>query len=113
MLSKLLLSNVQSLKSNIDELNIIVDKCNPDIVCLTETWLSSDVDNDLVRLNNFSPVRSDRKERKGGGTAIYIREGIVFEEVTLPENFCCEIEGTFIQLTQLRLAIFCLYIPLT
>ena len=35
-----------------------------------------------------------------------------FEEISLPGNFCSEIEGTFVNLSQLQLAIFCLYRPI-
>ena len=49
--------------------------------------------------------------RKGGGTAIYVREGINFKEVCVRQllNQCAE--GTLIELPDLNLTILCLYIP--
>ena len=51
---------------------------NPDIVCLVETWLCSDV------LDNYSTVRLDRNRHGwgggggGGGVAMYIHDSVAY-----------------------------------
>ena len=41
---KILYFNVRSLIAKIDELTAVCAAEKPDIVCLVETWLSSDID---------------------------------------------------------------------
>ena len=50
---------------------------NYDILVFTETWLSPQISNDDLLLENFDPpYRQDRHARVGGGVAIYIASGI-------------------------------------
>ena len=39
--SSILISNVMSLVPKVDELALVVGNHNPDIICITETWLKS------------------------------------------------------------------------
>lgn len=48
---------------------------NYDIILISETWLS---DKDKVRLKGFDIVRKDRLNNKGGGVAIFIRNGLKY-----------------------------------
>ena len=59
-----------------------------DIVILTETWLSQSTNNIDISIPNFDPpYRKDRKDRPGGGVAIYFRSGIASHRQTnLVEN---------------------------
>ena len=69
--------NAQSLLSCIDELNIWL-KANPyQIITLSETWLDSTVHDSEIAIPGFQIIRKDRN-RHGGGTAIYIEDGIRF-----------------------------------
>ena len=50
---------------------------NYDILVLTETWLSPQISNDDLLLENFDPLyRQNRHARVRGGVAIYIASGI-------------------------------------
>lgn len=49
-----------------------------DVAILTETWLSSCISNDIVQINGYEFLRSDRDSR-GGGVAAYIKQGIRYE----------------------------------
>ena len=64
----------------------------------------------MVKMTDFDIARSDRKLRKGGGTAIYVREGIPFE-VRAPPLLDNEAEATSINLPSFGLALICMYIP--
>ncbi len=67
--------NIQSLRPKLDLLEI--ESQNFDILVFTETWLSCDIDDDDLRIPNFTrPFRCDRPDRVGGGVAIYLRDNI-------------------------------------
>ena len=84
---------------------------SPDLVCLTETWLTPDTDTGLIKIDGFCCVRSDRTVRRGGGSAIYVREGIPFQTRDLSASLSREAEGVLIELTSAKVAFFCIYIP--
>ena len=106
-----MLTNIQSLKSKVDELNLIITAKNVDIVCLTETWLSSEIEDDLVNVSGYTLTRNDRLRRKGGGTALYIRKDINFVVRNIVGCMPPEIEGTFVDFPGFNMAILCLYMP--
>ena len=59
--------NCRSLLPKLDELAAICATDNPDIVCLVETWLCSDVLDNEVLIPNYSTIRLDRNRHGGGG----------------------------------------------
>lgn len=67
--------NIQSLRPKIDILS--VEAQSYDILVFTETWLSASVSDSQLHIPNFSqPFRCDRKDRIGGGVAIYVRDSL-------------------------------------
>ena len=46
---------------------------NIDICCISETWLKPTIPNSLICPPNFSIIRKDRTDRRGGGIAILCR----------------------------------------
>ena len=76
-LPSLFLSNSRSLVNKIDELSETVFSLSVDIVVITETWLSPNVNNSAINLNGFSTFRHDRQDgRRGGGVCIYVNDRI-------------------------------------
>lgn len=72
----LLLCNAQSLFFKLDELRALVEATNPSLLCVTESWLTPNIDNDIVQINGYCSFRNDRGDnpldvRKGGGTIVY------------------------------------------
>jgi len=67
--------NIQSLLPKIDLLSV---EAQPyDVLVFTETWLNQSITDAELRIPNFKlPFRCDRKDRIGGGVAIYVRESI-------------------------------------
>ena len=61
----------------LDELAAICATDNPDIVCVVETWLGSEVLDNEVLIPNYSIVRLDRN-RHGGGVAMYIHDSVAY-----------------------------------
>ena len=66
--------NARSLCSEkIDELHVIVSIYDVSFVCVTETWFTEYMGNDSVALHGFCLERKDRRCRRGGGVACYVK----------------------------------------
>jgi len=65
--------NAQSLKNKIDEFRNIFNGSLIDIICVSETWLVPELNNDLFSVNGYKLLRNDRITH-GGGVAIYVRD---------------------------------------
>ena len=62
--------NVRSMLSNLSSFTSSVLLSNPDIVCVTDTWLSPDILSSEVGIPGFTLFCADRS-RHGGGVAIF------------------------------------------
>ena len=62
-------------------------------------------------MRGYTITRNDRFERRGGGTAVYIRDSITFTTLNMNGRLPTEIEGTFIDIPFFNLGIICVYIP--
>ena len=63
-------ANIRSVTSKIDELQAVVSINNPYIICLTETWLNSNIPNSACDLTDFICYRNDRQSAMGGGVCV-------------------------------------------
>ena len=69
-----LLWNCRSIKANLIEFKHYINSKEPDIICLTETWLKITT---KFKISNYKIFRSDRfDQRLGGGVAILIKHNI-------------------------------------
>ena len=50
-----------------------------DIFSASETWLKPDISDSEVALPGYSIIQMDRQNKIGGGTVIYVRDGIPFK----------------------------------
>lgn len=67
--------NSQSLFPKLGEFELILNTTQPDVVCVTETWLGGAIPDGLVSIPNYSVVRYDRSSHKrGGGLACFFRD---------------------------------------
>lgn len=95
-LPSIILSNVRSLPSKMDELRLMTRYCHEyresNVMVLTETWLRPDIPDNLLHLEGFSCVRADRSatsgKLRGGGICVYIRKDWC-NQVTIRETLCC------------------------
>ena len=76
-----------------DDLCAIVVALNPDIICIVESWLCSNISNSEITIIGYQVFRLDRN-RHGGGVLIYSRD-----------NFVCHILPSVISLEILSLII--------
>lgn len=73
--------NSRSLSKNFDSLETMLYSLNNfpfSVIGVTETWLHSTSPN-LFELNNYTLVRQDRTDKRGGGIAFYISEQLQFK----------------------------------
>ena len=63
--------NAQSLLCNLDEIRLLVNERQPDILCVSETWLTKDILDQHIAISDFNVYRCDKN--RGGGVCIYVR----------------------------------------
>ena len=75
------LSNVRSIVNKMDELRANVnydhEYRNSSLICLTETWLHSDIHSNNIEIPGFVAMRADRSfentnKTKGGGLCVFV-----------------------------------------
>ena len=83
----IILLNIRSLKEKLAEIEIILNelKEKPHVIVITETWLKED-EIKFYNLKNYQSIANCRKDSRGGGIIIYIRDDINFN-IILNENF--------------------------
>ena len=67
--------NVQSIRNRnnlIQVRELVVDE-KIDILALSETWINSSTTNAEIKIQEYNIYRLDRKNKKGGGVCIYVR----------------------------------------
>ncbi len=79
--------NARSLLPKIDELVVLADDGNPDVICITDTWLSGEICDTELSIDGYFLYRRDR-DRHGGGVLLYVKESI--EVKALPQ--CPDLE---------------------
>lgn len=67
--------NAQSLTHKIDEFRYLFEDSGTDIVCVSETWFTPEISDNVIASNGFNLFRNDRFSH-GGGVAIFIRKDI-------------------------------------
>ena len=79
---------MHSLRAKLDLLEVKFH--STDLLCLNETWLGPEVNNEDLKLVNFhEPQRSDRTAANYGGVATYIKKEYMFKrrhELEDPHN---------------------------
>lgn len=70
--------NCQSLFPKLGELELMLNDVHPDILCLTETWLSNLVPDGILNFQDYTIFRLDRlSPGRGGGVAFNLRNEIL------------------------------------
>ena len=77
--------NIRSLVSKFQRFNELFNKVNVDVFAITETWLNSQVPDEILYIPGYNLIRNDRLSR-GGGVAFYIRNNISFKIVNMSQN---------------------------
>lgn len=89
--------NVQSLTarnfSKFHELKLNFTDSKVDVICFTETWLNSTINNSMLSINGYKLIRNDRN-RHGGGICIYLRNNLSYKVVSMSNNSADDFCGT-------------------
>lgn len=80
--------NAQSLPCHLDEIKFLVEEREVDILCISETWLGSNMPDNFIAIPNFNLYRCDYG--RGGGTCIYARRNL---KVTVMNVGIDKVEG--------------------
>ena len=73
--------NARSILPKLDNLAATCQVFTPDIVCIVESWLCSDICDSEISLVDYSIVRLDRS-RHGGGIILYIKNNLNFDIIS-------------------------------
>lgn len=71
--------NIRSLTEHYDELNHFIMQHKPNVVCLTETRLTEDIEDDEVHIDGYTVVRTNSNSRHTGGVMFYISNNLVYQ----------------------------------
>ena len=98
--------NCQSINAKFDQLNIKVQQLKSNgykfsAICLQETWLSSDSDTSLFKIDGYKLTSQGKMCSSHGGLAIYINENFNFSTIDL--NINSQVwEGQFIEIENIE-----------
>ena len=106
------LTNTRSILPKLDELRLCVTSMQADIVIVTESWLSNDVTDDLLSLNNMDIFRCDRILRRGGGVCVWINSCFLPRvQLTSPPPSSIEFVAVRISCTAFYMICCGIYVP--
>ena len=97
--------NIRSLPRKIDQLRLILEGSTIDIMTLSETWLHSKIDAQLVHVQGYNTYRLDRtirqgaKVKRGGGLVIYAKTSL---DVYVQEAECTSNADVEVQWVRVR-----------
>lgn len=106
--------NVQGLKphplqTKIPFITGLASTSDSKIIALTESHLSPNIENSEIHIMGYTPFRSDRELRTGGGVITYIRSNIACRErLTYSDRFC---SINIVELTEEKMIVINLYRP--
>ena len=104
--------NVNGLLAKLADIHLLLSEVKFDLLGITETHLTDDISNNLIKIIGYDLARRDRSGSKGGGVVIYFREDLnVYED--LKWNVDQELEAVCLNITirSQSTLIGCLYRP--
>ena len=64
--------NVRSLFPKLDEIRWLTEELVLDIVCMSESWLNSNILDEDISIPEYSIIRNDRGDKTGGGVSCFV-----------------------------------------
>lgn len=69
--------NARSLNGlKLDYVRSIFENSSVDVICVTETWYRNEVSENIYRINGYNMFLNSRKDKIGGGVAIYCKHNL-------------------------------------
>ncbi|KAI4468010.1 endonuclease-reverse transcriptase [Holotrichia oblita] len=80
MINKVTLAhlNIRSLLPSLPDLSDYLHLHNFSVFCLSETWLSNNIDSSCLHIDTYTFLRNDRCAR-GGGVGVYIKKDLTYK----------------------------------
>ena len=100
--------NIRSYNTGRPYLQKCIDILNPSIICLQETNINTANDISLSQFH-YPPVRYDRDDQRGGGTAIFIKNNLQYIDINHDINL--EITMAKVFINNKNINIISLYLP--
>lgn len=102
--------NIQCIRNKILEIEHFCAQENIHVICVSEHWLKDDQSNIFIPSGFVKASLVCRKNKKNGGVAIFLKDGITFSEQNL-NNFYAEMDFEIcgIKITDLDLYIVSVY----
>lgn len=87
--------NAQSLLYHFDSIEHILINGNIDILCICETWLESNFNDEFLKISNFNIFRCDAG--RGAGVCLYVREDFKISVLDTGLDRCGGVEDMWLQ----------------
>ena len=103
--------NARSLFNKIDELRALTHNNPPKIIAVTETWCQPHEQDGLYSIPGYSLYRSDRPNKPGGGTLLYISSSLTHNILLNTSDDTLESTWCNVTTNQESITIGCVYRP--
>ncbi len=71
--------SIRSLLPKIDELALILNHLSIDIAAVSEIWLHSGIEDEVLSIPNYNLIRQDRTFGRGGGVCAFVSNSILYK----------------------------------
>lgn len=71
--------NPGSLKPNLSEVQAVLRDVNLHALAVSETWYNDKLNSNLVKIEGFELIRHDRRNKRGGGVAFYLKSNLKYK----------------------------------
>ncbi|MEL6989058.1 MAG: endonuclease/exonuclease/phosphatase family protein, partial [Bacteroidota bacterium] len=79
-----------------DEINLLVENRDPDIFCVSETWINVNIQDRFINIPGYNVFRCDGG--RGAGSCIYVKSSISSRVIDTNIDKCSKIEDLWIQI---------------
>lgn len=83
MAHKVLQWNIRSLSRNKQELTFLINRFNPTLCAISETWLNPGSN---FRIPGYHCLRDDKTDGRGGGCALLIKRLNIYTQIVIPPH---------------------------
>lgn len=72
----LMCTNIQGLRTNLTELKYVLKKNRPSICIVTETHITSEIENSEIKVSGFRILRCDSTSNHTGGVIAFVQSSL-------------------------------------
>ena len=81
---KIIQININGVRNKIEELKLFIKEESADIITIQESKLTKSIK--TPNIQQYTAIRKDRQDNKGGGLIIYLNNSLKFTEVQIPND---------------------------